>query len=548
MSDDEETYCRLCAEPTPKEQLISPDEDVAISSKVVTKMLWINIDVTQSGGLPTTICFACFDLLERTWNFVHDVRIAQEKLLSIFLPKNCVQNKTTGSDSIPDNQTNAEKPVNENCPRFPDSSLEVKSDPDNNFEVITSTGAGSLLNLEVTAVKTERLTDGEHEDGQDYTMDDEGFNTSDSDLPLRCSGKKKKTKKKRKIMYDSEISTEDILVKTETDAVPLAITALTTTWEEYSCRCAKCDALFKNVTSLRLHSKQIHTSCSVFKCAECGKVFAHYKSFINHARRHKKGLRYCCEYCNTQFPYLRKHINKTHNDIWLNMCQNCGAIFDNEEQLQDHLVLYGKGYKKARRKESIECDLKCQDCKKEFKSRSNLQQHRLVHTERSRDFSCHVCGKMFFTKGTLSTHMNTHEDMKPFKCEYCSMAFRARGNLQSHVSLHSGAKPFVCEQCGKSFRVKRHLKSHSIVHTDLMPYVCEYCHKPFRFKTRLNLHLRQHTGMKPYKCVHCQRDFTNGSNFKKHMKRKHNVDTSSRKRIKVVNELNTDSEVRSGQS
>lgn len=547
MSDEKETYCRLCAEPTPKDQLISPEEDVAISSKIVTKMLWINVDITTSSGLPTTICFSCFDLLERTWSFLHNVRTAQEKLSSILLPKNRKENSTSSSEIKPDKQTNAGKPVNKNWKEFRDTKLEIKVDPDNNLEVITTIDPNSLLNLDniyscSQTVKIERI---KNEADQDNTMDDEGFNTSDSDLPLCSSVKKKKVKKKQKIKYDSEISTEDLL-KNETEAIPIDISTLTTTWDEYSCRCAKCDALFKNVTSLRLHSVQIHSSCSVFKCAECGKVFANYKSFINHARKHKKCLRYCCEYCNKQFAYIKKHINSSHGDICLNTCQNCGAMFENEELLQDHLIFYGKRYKKTRQR-SKEYDLKCQDCNKEFKSRSNLQQHRLVHTERSREFSCHVCGKMFFTKGTLGTHMNTHEDMKPFKCEFCPMAFRARGNLQSHISLHSGAKPFVCEQCGKSFRVKRHLKSHSIVHTDLMPYICEYCNKPFRFKTRLNLHLRQHTGAKPYTCVYCHRDFTNGSNYKKHMKRRHNIDTS-RKRYNVVHNQNIEGEISSVQS
>lgn len=322
-------------------------------------------------------------------------------------------------------------------------------------------------------------------------------------------------------------------------------------WECYMCRCANCDALFKNIQSLRLHALQIHTCCCVFKCPDCGKVIANFKTFINHVRSHKKLLQYFCEYCNKHFThtqYVKRHLASVHRDAYLSTCQNCGASFESEELLQDHLLIYGKGYKKNRKREKFEFDLKCEHCNKEFKSRSNLQQHKLVHTQRSRDFSCHVCGKMFFTKGTLSTHMSTHEDTKPFKCEYCPMAFRARGNLQSHISLHSGAKPFVCEQCGKSFRVKRHLKSHSIVHTDLMPYVCEFCNKPFRFKTRLNLHLRQHTGAKPYTCVYCQRDFTNGSNFKKHMKRRHNVDTSKKRYNNIVGQNLDHDEVNVGQT
>ncbi|XP_049882699.1 gastrula zinc finger protein XlCGF26.1-like [Pectinophora gossypiella] len=532
MAEQEETYCRLCAEPTPKDQLIYADEDVAINSKIATKMLWINIDISNANTLPTTICFSCFDLLERTWSFLHTVRSAQEKLTSIFLPKVSKETDDTSSDVKTENKSSAGKPVDKNWQEFQATKTEdpaIKIDPEN-LEVVGTVDPNTLIDN--ITVKAEQVSDNDY-----HVNDSDGFNTTDSDIPLLRSVKKRKVKKKKRIKYDIEVTVDDLL-KAEVDAEPLPLSSQNMTWEDYMCHCASCDAFCKNIQSLRLHSLQIHTRCCVFKCSDCGKVIANFKNFVNHVRTHKNILRYCCEYCNKQFTLtalVKKHLNTVHGNVYLTTCQNCGAAFDSEELLQDHLLLYSKGLKKSRKKDNFdECDLKCNECGKEFKSKSNLQQHKLVHTQRSRDFSCHICGKMFFTKGTLSTHMSTHEDTKPFKCEYCPMAFRARGNLQSHISLHSGAKPFVCEQCGKSFRVKRHLKSHSIVHTDLMPYVCEYCTKSFRFKTRLNLHLRQHTGAKPYNCVYCQRDFTNGSNFKKHMKRRHNVDTSKKRYNNIV--------------
>lgn len=509
MCDEDEAYCRLCAEPTTKETLISPDEDVGINSKIATKLLWINIDVTASEALPKSICFSCFDLLERTWSFLHNARTAQTKLNEIFL-----KNSKSHSDIKADPEDHG-KPVNIDWEDFVNNKGEVKPELINEELQLVTVDPNSLLDLAAATVKVERLS------ADEVLPNSDGFNTTDSDAPLYMAQiKKKKLKKKKKVKYNSDLDTE-----TNEKGSDL-------TWDDYMCRCADCDAQCKNVTSLRLHAMQIHTHCCIFKCSDCGKVLSNFKSFVNHVRSHKKWLRYCCEFCNKHFTMasiLKKHRSSCHDND-RNMCQNCGSIFENEELLQNHIILYTKSYRKRVKCETIEDKLKCEHCQKEFKSRSNLLQHRLIHTERSRDFSCHICGKMFFTKGTLSTHMMTHDDTKPYKCEFCPMAFRARGNLQSHFSLHSGAKPFVCEQCGKSFRVKRHLKSHSIVHTDLMPYVCEYCNKTFRFKTRLNLHLRQHTGAKPYKCIYCQRDFTNGSNFKKHMKRRHNIDTSIRKR------------------
>lgn len=502
MSEDEETYCRLCAEPTPRQQLIGPEEEVAILSKIVTKLLWINIDITLT-DLPNTICFSCFDLLERTWAFLTNTRIAHRKLSNVFLKDKAKTNDC--NEKVPG------KPVDENWETFQEPKPEIKVENIENSVVIEeseSLDSSSFL-VEKSEIKSEHETD----DDFDPAVSFDHLSSSDSDIPLEVTAKKKQAKRKK-------VKEDD-----------LQVLSTNTTWEEQPCRCAKCDAQCKNITSLQLHSLEIHNRCCLFKCVDCGKVFNSFKAFIRHMRLHNSALNYCCEHCNKILlipSEVKQHRSKEHAGIFATKCRSCGSSFGSADELQKHKLVFGKRHRNSKI-EKLDVDLKCKDCDKVFKSRSNLQQHKLVHTQRSRDFSCHVCGKMFFTKGTLGTHMLIHEDTKPFKCEFCPLAFRARGNLLSHISLHSGAKPFVCEQCGKSFRVKRHLKSHSIVHTDLMPFVCQYCNKSFRFKTRLNLHLRQHTGAKPYSCVYCQRDFTNGSNYKKHMRRRHNIDTSKQK-------------------
>ncbi|XP_075988026.1 uncharacterized protein LOC142984356 [Anticarsia gemmatalis] len=522
MTDDEDSYCRLCAEPTPKQQLIEPDGDVGLNSKIAAKMSWINVDISTTKTLPDSICFSCFDLLERTWSFLHNVRTAQAKLNKIFLKK------TVSDDAVSDAKIDLEvgvKPVNEDWEDFV-----IKQEVKPEIEVqIETVDPNSLIDLTLGVVKTERLSiDDDH-------LDSDGMNSTDSDVPLYVTAKKKKVRKKKNFKAEND---SDLLNDVEC-----------LTWDDYMCRCPDCDAQCKNIVSLRLHSLQIHSHCCTFKCSDCGKVLSSYRSFTNHARTHKKNLRYCCEFCNKTFistMNLKSHKNSSHKDAYSTICHNCGATFENSDLLRDHLNIYARNNQKRIKKQKVpqtndsSKDLKCKLCNKEFKSRTSLHQHKTVHTERSRDFACHVCGKMFFTKGTLTTHLMTHEDAKRYKCEFCPMAFHARGNLHAHISLHSGAKPFVCEQCGKSFRAKRHLKSHSIVHTDLKPYSCNYCSKTFRFKTRLNLHLRQHTGAKPYNCVYCQRDFTNGSNYKKHMRRKHNIDTSSRRKYEndIRNETN----------
>lgn len=54
----------------------------------------------------------------------------------------------------------------------------------------------------------------------------------------------------------------------------------------------------------------------------------------------------------------------------------------------------------------------------------------------------------------LQTHNQTFHLDKSFVCEICGKAFRFRSNLAEHRSVHTAVKPFVCKFCGKSSRLK----------------------------------------------------------------------------------------------
>lgn len=568
MSENEDTYCRLCAEETPVTQLISPDEKEVFTPKLVAKLSFINIDISIPNDLPKTICYSCYDLLNRTWSFLNNVRTAQEKLQAIFVKKTEHDNIQSIVETS-ENQGNVPgKPVDKNWEDFQRPKIEIKIEESNDkiphlltYSSGSATRSGSLpptpqissdldpelsqIPDKVSVVKNSVLIPDGSDSGlikaeNDTDVEDlliestcnDFLSSSDSDSPLNNIAKKKKVGRKRKKVSKRDDNTN----------LPTDVPCYNITWDDQSCRCAKCDALCQSIMSLQLHSLQIHNQCCLFKCIDCEKIVSTYRSIVRHMRSHNNSLRHCCEYCNKVFlrtSQLNIHKVKYHKDIYKTKCTYCGTSFKTEDELKEHKSIFFNSSKRISKNVKVVTDekqsnCKCDLCDKVFKNRQNLYQHRVLHTERSRNFACHVCGKMYYTKGSLSAHMRTHEEAKPYKCDHCPRAFHAKGNLISHLSLHSGLKPFICEQCGKSFRVKRHLISHSIVHTDLRPYVCEYCNKTFRFKTRLNLHVRQHTGVRPYKCVYCQRDFTNGSNHKKHMYRRHGIDTSSRNKYNVV--------------
>ena len=52
--------------------------------------------------------------------------------------------------------------------------------------------------------------------------------------------------------------------------------------------------------------------------------------------------------------------------------------------------------------------------------------------------SCDECKKTFRDRGNLNVHLRTHSGVKPFMCRFCGMCFSQNGNMQRHIRrLHS---------------------------------------------------------------------------------------------------------------
>ncbi|CAI5675723.1 unnamed protein product [Oreochromis niloticus] len=143
-------------------------------------------------------------------------------------------------------------------------------------------------------------------------------------------------------------------------------------------------------------------------------------------------------------------------------------------------------------------------------------------TETSRDqnrerFTCQICNRTFFHKGTLTHHMKSH---KSNFCSICKQHFPHRNKLNSHSCLppvpsHRISKS--CELCGKSFANPSALRIHYVVHTGEKPHRCSLCGKGFTQKGNLKCHLRIHTGERPFRCVKCGKTFTQKVNLNHHL-------------------------------
>uniref|UniRef100_UPI0037E994A4 gastrula zinc finger protein xFG20-1-like n=1 Tax=Semicossyphus pulcher TaxID=241346 RepID=UPI0037E994A4 len=136
--------------------------------------------------------------------------------------------------------------------------------------------------------------------------------------------------------------------------------------------------------------------------------------------------------------------------------------------------------------------------------------------EPNRDiFTCQICNRTFFHKGTLTLHMKTHNENF---CSNCNQYFPDRYKLNKHKCAPPySSKGQSCTLCGKAFANLSALRIHYVVHTGEKPYSCSFCGKRFTQKGNLKCHLRIHTGERPFSCLKCGKTFTQKVNLKHHL-------------------------------
>lgn len=109
------------------------------------------------------------------------------------------------------------------------------------------------------------------------------------------------------------------------------------------------------------------------------------------------------------------------------------------------------------------------------------------------DLLCEICGKNFSNQSQMKYHARSHmpiEQRRSFECYVCRAIFAYKKSLIPHMALHSGAKPqFQCDICQLHFSRTDALRRHHLIHLNKLPHRCSYCEKGFR--TKYNLKVKQ---------------------------------------------------------
>ncbi|XP_050680676.1 zinc finger protein OZF-like [Leptidea sinapis] len=251
-------------------------------------------------------------------------------------------------------------------------------------------------------------------------------------------------------------------------------------------------------------------------CDVCSKKFTSTRKLNKHRLSHRKvepRKILNCIPCSKTFLTLsgyRRHQVNCHRWIKLSSvkCRVCGKITKSKETLKAHEKLHEN-----------KAVFVCHVCGKPCSSSCLLKVHLEVHKEnRERCFTCEHCGKKFFTKRTLKTHVAKCHSDRRYICQICNYPFTDKYNLSKHMLIHEGIKLYKCEVCAKSFSTRSTLVEHQRIHSGERPYSCMYCPKNFLSKRRLTDHHRIHTGERLHKCSVCEQSFTQRGTLKRHMK------------------------------
>ncbi|CAG9808382.1 unnamed protein product [Chironomus riparius] len=200
---------------------------------------------------------------------------------------------------------------------------------------------------------------------------------------------------------------------------------------DYTWKCGHCDSKnFSKEENCNLHLLLVHTVS--FVCPIDKMEFKGFKSvslFIHHLR------------------------NK-HSELFPNLSFNCTFCQREFPTIYDKL----NHMKNCDRK-----NLQCDHCGKRFWKKGDLLTH-LKYVTGEVQFKCSVCTKKCISASDLSIHLRSHSKIKPYKCSLCTKSFRTLAARAAHVDAHNANLMFSCEICKKSFKqrqlYRRHMKAH----------------------------------------------------------------------------------------
>ncbi|XP_068222897.1 gastrula zinc finger protein XlCGF46.1-like, partial [Palaemon carinicauda] len=198
--------------------------------------------------------------------------------------------------------------------------------------------------------------------------------------------------------------------------------------------CHLCNEKLSSKVALGNHISQTHSTQN-FKCPLCDKTFKTKQFLLGHSlRKHKIGdQKFPCPVCSKVFQIpkdLRRHM-QSHNPEGTHICLVCQKKFKVYSNLQSHMKTHSK-----------DKPYDCMICLVPSASLHDLKSHLLSEhkIKVGQSFAehwnrkCLVCGRMFFRRSTLASHIKTHFNQRnlstvPVESALCASEYAPLGRL-----------------------------------------------------------------------------------------------------------------------
>nr|XP_023020048.1 zinc finger protein 431-like [Leptinotarsa decemlineata] len=280
-----------------------------------------------------------------------------------------------------------------------------------------------------------------------------------------------------------------------------------------------------------------------FRCRLCKNVFCLQSFFRYHIKRHKT-RKFLCDLCGLVSISRRKFLLhlKVHKKI-VNIdplkCSNCEKTHRTKSNLREHqnfclgiLPFVCKQHycnkkfasaNKLKNHVKLKHDKKfiaiCSICNIGFVKVSDYKSHMVTHST-DKKYSCSKCSKSYKTISNLNFHMKVHNSSRPFTCSICAKGFMRKEYLEAHVNNHKGIKNYSCTVCDKRFASQKNLDAHSKYHEGtIKKNTCNICGKTMT--SGFEEHLKTHSNLREFECESCDMKFNTRGAFRKHVKKKH---------------------------